>query len=181
LAAAYNAVTAGIARLSVGPVTPAGDLVELAAPHRAWSITRLLAGCSLIVAAVVALAFTPSPQPRRSIAPMPHRQAVATVATDTEMAAITVGKHASLKAPIVGEFARQTQSACVGFVQGTARSVDEAVTLATALPLSSDLLEPVLFPEDGLLKRLEHGLAPMADETLDMLRNVFAGDDATRS
>lgn len=175
LAAAYDAVTVGIASVSVGSITPSGEIVVHNARQFGSPLVRMFGGLSLTAAAVVALVFTLSDRQRPVVQPAPKYQAVAVVAP------ITTAKHASLRAPIVGDFARQTRSACAGLVQGTARSVDEAVTLATALPPPDDLLQPVLFPPDGLLKQWEHDLAPMADETLDVLRNVFAGDDRARS
>ncbi len=173
LAGAYEIIVAGITQLPRDARGCRNEPVVPVVPRRAVLGARMLAGFSLVAAGVVAFVLM-MPKQNPSITP------AAAYSTIVAAAPPTATKQASLRTPIVGNFARQTRTACVEFVQGTARSLDEAVALATALPPPNDLLQPVLFSEDGILRQLEHDLAPMADETLDVLRNVFTSDHATR-
>lgn len=78
--------------------------------------------------------------------------------------------------PVVAEFAFSTGRAYLAFVQGTARGVDEAFVLASSLPPPRELLDPVVFPDDGLLKRIGNEWVPAAGETLDALGRVFTAE-----
>lgn len=78
---------------------------------------------------------------------------------------------------VVG-LARTTGRAYVGLIHGTARSLDDALALASTLPPAQRLLQPVLFPEDGLLRRMEDRFAPVAGETIDALRQVFESPES---
>lgn len=78
----------------------------------------------------------------------------------------------------VTELAREVGRTYAAFIHGTARSVDEAFVLASSLPPPDELLDPVLFPDDGLLKRFGDEWAPAAGATFDSLGRVFV-EDAT--
>jgi hypothetical protein len=83
--------------------------------------------------------------------------------------------------PIVIDFAKQTGLAYVELVDGTARGVDEVIIAASTLPPPTEFLEPVLFPEDGLWKRIGTDFVPRAGETFDAIRNALPVEFSRRS
>jgi len=76
--------------------------------------------------------------------------------------------------PVVVKLAQHTGRAYVDLVHGTVRGVDEAVMLAGSIPPPREFLSPLLFPDVGMLRQLGDDWAPMADQTLEALEQVFA-------
>jgi hypothetical protein len=163
--AAYIAVAEATADLSPTPT------VEIQ-PRRIRR--RLAAGTAWAVAAGVLTFLSLGPrEPAGSRPSLPAQAAVVAVAPD---AAPPAGRNAS-----VAELVRHPCRAYVDLVHGTARGLDEAIVLASSLPAPDELLAPVLFPDDGLLKQLNDRWIPAAGETLDTLEQVLSAEATVRS
>lgn len=181
LAAAYAVLTDGATELRRTAEPMAMELSPARRP--AWT---LVAAPLMAVAATALFMFYQAPA-------VDHDAALqATVVPNTPAAAVVMSPTADppiadepasaamleLEPPVVIDLAHSTGRTYAGWVHGTARSLDDALALAVALPPAQQLLEPVLFPEDGLLRRMEDRLAPVADETLEALRQVFQSQDS---
>jgi hypothetical protein len=107
--------------------------------------------------------------------PLPANKKLADVATPA------VPLRSAVRNASVVDLVRQPCRAYVDLVHGTARSVDEAIVIASSLPTPHELLAPVLFPEDGLLREIGDRWIPVADETLDALEQMFPAETTARS
>lgn len=178
VAASYALLTSGAEQLRA-EAEAAPVLEPAVAGRRSWTVA--VVGPLLATAAVATLALfrftTGEESPPSTTFTMPTNPPAAVVT-----AALPPAPPRSPKplpaAPVVDELARTTGRASVGLFQGTVRGVDEAFALASALPPPHELLEPMLFPEDGLLRRMEASWAPAAGQTFDALRQVFRPDDS---
>ena len=132
--------------------------------YLAGSATRLrpigvqgAAGAVLAVAAALLIYVTQAPTPPPA---------------DVPVESTTVGT----PVPAVSALALEAGRAYVAWIHGTARSVDEAFVLASSRPPPRELLDPVVFPDDGLLKRIGNEWVPAAGETLDALGQIFTAE-----
>ena len=171
IAAAYTAVADGAAALADNSHF-VDEMHEAVAPRsRRFGVVRVAVSSVWAVAAALLLYFTAAPVPQ-----------VAPVAV-TEVATVSPAqKPSNLSEPMmVVEFARTTGRAYVGLLHGTARGVDGAFTLAASVPPANELLEPVLFADDGLFKQLNDEWLPAAGATLDVIEQAFVEEAPVRS
>lgn len=176
MAAAYEVLTDGVAELS--------DSVELAPVElpRGRGPAWIAVVAPLLATAAAALFLLRPATEQSSVSTAPVR--VAAVAP--VVAAVTLPMPTPADAPlstepeppVVVNLARTTGRAYVGLIHGTARGLDEALAMAADLPPAQQLLQPVLFPEDGLLRRTKDRFAPVAGETIDALRQVFQSPES---
>ena len=187
LAKSYAALTSGAALLReraelVVDLTP-GNVAGPSFRRTTWLAPLL------VTAAAVAFVYLrptddvlPLPPVTSPIAPVVAAQHGATPDFVPNLAAVEPSSlPTTLRKPIstpVVDLARTTGQAYVGLIHGTARRVDEAIAIASAWPQPQQLLEPMLFPEDGLLRQWEDRWGPVAGETFDALREVFQPVDS---
>jgi hypothetical protein len=174
--AAYVALADGAAELAGQTRIAAAGRTSLqtAATPRHRTVLRTAAGAAWAVAAGLLVYL--SLGPRATDAPVPSSPtSIAVVATLPEAA------RPATRTASVAELVRHPCRAYVDLVHGTARGVDEAIMLASSLPPPDELLAPVLFPDDGLLKQLGDRWIPAAGETLETLEQVFAAEATVRS
>lgn len=176
LASAYAMLTDGAAELSRASLP--SKLEPLHDRRLVWSV----AVAPLLATAAAALfmfnqARRSDEVPTLPSAAVPPVAAAVTLPTPARLPVSgTVSDESA--APVFVDLARTTGRAYVGLIHDTARKLDDAVALASALPPAQQLLEPVLFPEDGLLRRTTERFAPVAGETIDALRQVFQSQDS---
>jgi hypothetical protein len=195
IVASYVAAVEGVEALTGrGPTVPAltgpaqagpdrsvgGDVARRSPPSRPLSTAAFWA-----VAASLLLALTFFPQtggPPYSDVGRPG--SVAAVTSESAAGESPLEPQAPSpieRIPPIIELARTTSRMYVGLLDDTAWGVDGALALASAVPPADELLEPVLFTDDGLLKQIGREWLPAAGATLEALEQAVAGDTSARS
>ena len=182
-------VTAAYAAVAEGATALADDSHFLDESHEAiapssqrFGVVRGTVASVWAVAAALLLYFTAAPTPSpMQVAATPS---VTNITTPTVVPdSMATGSMATGRPEpmMVVEFARNTGLAYVGLLHGTARGVDGAFSLAASVPPANELLEPVLFADDGLFRQFNDEWLPAAGATLDVIEQAFAEEAPVRS
>lgn len=138
---------------------------------RRFGVLRATTAGVWAVAAALLLYFTAAPQSS-------DVRVVATMHVTNDAIVQTTPFRA---APMMVDYSRSAGRMYVDLFHDTARGVDGAFSLAASVPPAGELLEPVLFADDGLLKQINDEWLPAAGATLDVIEQSFTGEPQVRS